>query len=274
MGEGTGRDKHQVCKKSTNRMTYALPIEVVYLTPIQSWNPYDLATDMAASDVTAHNTRNGAHSPDKAYNGTNPHKLFYMLPTEFFSEANQKARDPADTAKRGVGILDKQGVMRLCDSSGIRIETPGIDGIGNVRLRYGIAPVHGEGSNMWKELNALKDMTMHLNRYARLFEERPGAAASNGTDDSQILHFRLQETYNDPPGEHGHDIFLNEEELDEIKKGHHPLVTTSEDLGHTHELQLVWRPRPGNHSYLGYIRCDGMQNCWDGHSKIMTKISS
>merc|ERR1711879_840574 len=175
-----------------------------------------------------------------------------------------------DTAKRGVGVLDKKGVMRLCDSSGIRIETPNIEGVGNVRLRYGIMPVHGEGSNMLKELNALKDMTQHLNRYASLFEERPGISSvgANGTspDESAMLHFRLQETLQDPPGEHGHDVFLNNEELDEIQKGHSMIVTTSEDLGHTHELNLRWGYRHHRH-FLTYRNCDGLRDCWDGHAR-------
>ena len=64
--------------------------------------------------------------------------------------------------------------MRVMDSSGIRIVTPDIETVGAVRLRYPIMPVHGEGSGVWKELNALKDMTMHMNRYSTLFEEKPG----------------------------------------------------------------------------------------------------
>jgi len=267
--EGTGHNRHQVCKTFTNRMTYALPLEVIYTTPVQSWNPYDLATDQNVNNIVVeHGKRNGQPELATAFNGTSPKKYNFLLPAEFF-ESISGPRDPADTAKRGAGVLDKNGDMKICESSGIRVETPNIAGVGKVRLRYGIMPVHGEGSNMWKELNALKDMTMHLNRYASLFEERPGSAVANTTDESALLHFRVQETIQDPPGEHGHDIFLNNEELDEIKKGIRMLVTTSEDLGHTHELELRWNNR---RHYLYMNKCDGLHDCWDGHSRTMVEI--
>jgi len=267
--EGTGHNRHQVCKTFTNRMTYALPLEVIYTTPVQSWNPYDLATNQNVNNIVVdHGKRNGQPELATAFNGTSPKKYNFLLPAEFF-ESISGPRDPADTAKRGAGVLDKNGDMKICESSGIRVETPNIAGVGKVRLRYGIMPVHGEGSNMWKELNALKDMTMHLNRYASLFEERPGSAVANTTDESALLHFRVQETIQDPPGEHGHDIFLNNEELDEIKKGTRMLVTTSEDLGHTHELELRWNNR---RHYLYMNKCDGLHDCWDGHSRTMVEI--
>ena len=35
-----------------------------------------------------------------------------------------------------------------------------LPGVGRVRLRFPIAPIHGEGSAVWKELNALSDYVM------------------------------------------------------------------------------------------------------------------
>jgi len=88
----------------------------------------------------------------------------------------------------------------------------------------------------------------------------------NDTDDSALLHYKVQLTVQDPPGEHSHDVFLNKIELDEIKQGHEFYVTTSEDMGHTHELTFRWDAR---HKRLFIKRCDNLRACWDGHSLLL-----
>merc|ERR1719323_512923 len=165
--------------------------------------------------------------------------------------------------------------MCVMDSSGIRILTPAIETVGPVRLRYPIMPLHGEGSGVWKELNALKGMTMHMNRYASLYEERPGMIQGGDNDtlpmgNSATLHFKLSTTYQDPPGEHSHDLYLNEEEFQEIlhSSGDSQLVfTTSEDMGHSHDLSAF--RYDSRHKALIARKCDGRIGCWDGHSKVM-----
>jgi len=259
--------RHQECKSWTSRYTYALPLEVVYMTPLQTWNPYNVATNVNYDDLRAHGKRFGGPTVDNAYNGTNGKSYHFLTPSEFFSTGTVGPKDPADTAKKGAGVLDRKGEVRMLASSGIRIMTPPIEGVGQVRLRYPIMPVHGEGSGVWKELNALKDMTMHMNRYASLFEERPGQSDNSTDDYGAVLHYKLPVTMMNPPGEHGHDFFINMEELDEIKKGHRLLVTTSEDMGHTHELLLTWR-----RNHLMVYKCDGLSQCWDGHSKTLIQI--
>ncbi|KAK3727005.1 hypothetical protein RRG08_032395 [Elysia crispata] len=188
-----------------------------------------------------HGRRNGGSTADKAYNGTN-FKFYYHTPVEFYS-SGRVDKDPADTAKAGAGVLDKSGQVRMMSSSGVRIRTPEIEGVGVVRTRYPIMPVHGKGAPVWKEFNAMKGMTMHMNRYASLFEERPGQMSSNGcaTDLQGLLHFQMSLTHMDPPGEHNHDFYINSEELDELKRGVHTMVTSSMDMGHEHELELVYR---------------------------------
>jgi len=242
-------------------MGYALPVEVIYTTPLLSWNPYDLPV-LPVAEVLGHGTRRGGHDVATAYNGTNRIRNYYMTPSEFYA-SGKVDKDNADTAKSGAGVLDKQGNVRIVDSSGIRIKTPDIEGVGPIRTRYPIMPVHGEGSGVWKELNALKDMTMHMNRYASLYEERPGVGGENDTDDSALLHYKVALTVQDPPGEHSHDVYLNKIELDEIKHGHEFYVTTSEDMAHSHELTFRWDNR--RHA-LFIKRCDGLRQCWDGHN--------
>ncbi|KAK3727006.1 hypothetical protein RRG08_032396 [Elysia crispata] len=200
---------------------------------VQYFRPQQVSAD--------HGRRNGGSTADKAYNGTN-FKFYYHTPVEFYS-SGRVDKDPADTAKAGAGVLDKSGQVRMMSSSGVRIRTPEIEGVGVVRTRYPIMPVHGKGAPVWKEFNAMKGMTMHMNRYASLFEERPGQMSSNGcaTDLQGLLHFQMSLTHMDPPGEHNHDFYINSEELDELKRGVHTMVTSSMDMGHEHELELVYR---------------------------------
>ncbi|GFO49845.1 hypothetical protein PoB_007635000 [Plakobranchus ocellatus] len=171
-GRENGR---RVCHYWTTRYSYALPIEIIYMTVNEITVlccKYSYALHMEIIYMSA--------------------LLYYRTPVEFYS-SGKVDKDPADTAKTGAGVLDKTGQVRMMSSSGVRIRTPSIEGVGVVRTRYPIMPVHGEGAPVWKELNALKDMTMHMNRYASLFEERPGQMSGNGTGDAPegILHYQV-----------------------------------------------------------------------------------
>ena len=53
-------------------------------------------------------------------------------------------------------------------ASGVRIFLPNIPGIGVLRTRYPIMPVHGEGSSVWKELNAIKEIVMNPNAHKKM----------------------------------------------------------------------------------------------------------
>ena len=112
-------DEH--CHDYFSRVSYAIPLEIIYLTPLAKWNPYNIehkgkAGTELAETVTA-DKRDGGSKPKEAYNGTNS-KVFYRTPAEFFS-GPVKLSTPADTAKGAVGVLDKQGKVRRVRSSGI-----------------------------------------------------------------------------------------------------------------------------------------------------------
>lgn len=53
-------------------------------------------------------------------------------------------------------MLDRQGVVRNVVASGNRIIIPDIPGVGKVRTRYPIMPLHSDGDATRKELEALK----------------------------------------------------------------------------------------------------------------------
>ena len=55
-------------------------------------------------------------------------------------------------------------ILTFLSFTGVRIFLPNMSRVGIVRQRYPIMPVHGEGSAVWKELEALKDMVMEMNK--------------------------------------------------------------------------------------------------------------
>ena len=65
-------------------------------------------------------------------------------------------------------------------SSGVRIFLPNIPGVGVLRTRYPIMPVHGEGSAVWKELNAIKEILMNPEAHkAMLWDGNTGTSQNS-----------------------------------------------------------------------------------------------
>lgn len=93
------------------KWSYAFPLEIIYLTPLSKWNPYNIdfkGNAKGVAKIVEANGRNGdLEDKAKAYNGTHSRK-FYMTPVEFFS-GNEVGIDLADTTKNSVGVLNKYG---------------------------------------------------------------------------------------------------------------------------------------------------------------------
>ena len=98
----------KVCHDYKARYTYAIPLEIVWVTPLSRWNPYNLTIhDTHHRHVVTKGGRNGGLDKAKAFNGTSS-STFYVTPAEFY-HPGEVSRDPADTAKDTVGVLDQQG---------------------------------------------------------------------------------------------------------------------------------------------------------------------
>jgi hypothetical protein len=102
----------QNCRSLNQKWSYAFPLEIIYLTPLSKWNPYDIEFKGNANSATGKTVeaggRNGGRSFIKAYNGTNSRK-FYQTPVEFFS-GGEVGVNAADTTRNAVGVLDKEGM--------------------------------------------------------------------------------------------------------------------------------------------------------------------
>ncbi|XP_012943153.1 uncharacterized protein LOC106013032 [Aplysia californica] len=219
------------CSWATRRVSYALPLEIIYTTPLFNWNPYKLA--------------------------------FHSV-IEFYHNANGNGQhDPADTAKNYVSVLDTKGVMKSVAPTGFRVITPDIQDVGKIRLRYPIFPVHAEGSTVGQELMALKEMVMKMGRYQYLYEETPMGQALPPDEDKT---FHVRDSAKNPPGLHGHDFTLTSDEYKSLMAGNDTTVTTSFNLGHQHQMVIYYNTR--NHNYY-FKSCDGQPRCWDGHGSLL-----
>ena len=67
--------------------------------------------------------------------------------------------------------MDKNGQVRITRVSGTRTLLPNIAEVGVLRQRYPIMPVHGQGSFVWKELEATKDLLMNSKTYGYTYRE-------------------------------------------------------------------------------------------------------
>ncbi|KAK2149775.1 hypothetical protein LSH36_437g04061, partial [Paralvinella palmiformis] len=172
--ESCSKRKYQ-CTVWEQRWSYAIPLEIIYMTPLSKWNPYDIpyrGDSRTKEGKTIFDgpkgRRNGRSNKNKAYNGTNS-KVYYQTPTEFFN--NEINRDPADTTKGSTFVLDAGNNVRQVRASGHRIILPNIPDVGKLRQRYPIMPIHGEGDAVWKELEALKDILLEPSKFQQMFRD-------------------------------------------------------------------------------------------------------
>jgi hypothetical protein len=162
----------RVCNKYSPRYTYAIPLEIIYMTPLLSWNPHNLqyhSEHDADTRITA-GGRNGGFNASKAFSGISE-KHFYMTPKEFFGELGHATYKEADD--NAVGVLDRHGKVQQVLASGTRVFLPSITGVGRLRTRFPISPMYRDGSSVYKELDALKELINFIDSHSKLLQEPP-----------------------------------------------------------------------------------------------------
>ena len=261
----------RTCATIEKRFTYAVPMEVVWLTPLNTWNPFGIVYkgthDTAEAEAVKYGNRNGGQTPEKAYNGTHS-KAYYLTPIHFFQGGEVDA-DSADTSTRGsVGVLDSKGIVRAVKSAGIRISLPEILGLGELRTRYPVVPVHAEGSPIWKELEALRDVVMDMGKYSKFFRTEPPFAlvgqAGRPVAPPPPVHTVLHTSMSDKEPFHEHTVSLLQVQYNIMTRKKKTLnFVTSESHGHTHSIAVGYDRKS---EMFKIIKCDGMAKCSDGHS--------
>ena len=266
-GKDVCRDKNKckwvkgmkICEKIQQRWSYAIPLEIIYLTPLSRWNPYKLkykgeANKDEGKTVTAGGRNGDCKDSAKSFNGTSS-KAYYITPSAFFggSEAN---RDAADTAKGTVCVLDQDGKSQPVRASGTRIFLPRIEGVGYLRTRYPIMPVHGEGSAVWKEVNALKDYILDPDSYKFM-------KYGNGDINQENTLIKTGVSQSSRTTQHVHEIELSPNERSQLEGGRDILKTSSLANGHTHDMLIRWDSTKQKYKY---IKCGDRRKCWDNHA--------
>ncbi|XP_074660714.1 uncharacterized protein LOC141913152 [Tubulanus polymorphus] len=141
------------CVQAKQRFTYAIPLEIIYLTPLNSWNPHNITYK---HNVDPKVSTNSGKKPGNALTHA-WRRLYDITPLEFYA-SNGYSGDPADTSNGYMYVKDGKGVPQKVVASGARILLPPIPGIDRrVRLRFPIMPIHQEGSVYWKKIDALQD---------------------------------------------------------------------------------------------------------------------
>ena len=257
------------------RWSYAIPLEIVYLTPLSKWNPYDIRySDAGTNDPK----RNGGFSKDTAYDGSNS-KAFYQTPSEFYTGKKDEHADKADTSGHIVGVLDKKRRVKSVAASGIYINLPEIPGVGVVRTRYPIAPVHQEGAAVWKELSALKDLILRQDkRYENIRAEfglKTDLDSKASTMGAHKLTFRMKFA-NAIAGTkitaHTHTLILTAADMKTLKAGRTVSVVTSSASGHSHSLTVSYDEKAK--TPYSYTSCDGKELCFDKHGVELSIVDN
>ncbi|KAF6036338.1 hypothetical protein EB796_005362 [Bugula neritina] len=265
-----GECKTKKCSNWSDRVSYAIPLEIIYLTPLHSWNPYNFEYNSDDRVPVTWNTngtyrRNGDHSERMAIYG-NSRQYFYRTPHTFF-DGQRAIRDSADSLRFSMSVMDSQGQIWKTRASGIHIMTPNIPGVGVVRQRYPIMPVHQAGSMMFKEIDALKDVTLEAAAHRRFYRDK---VYHNGTIE-EVFTFEVGLGDKSAAGPHHHTVDITESEIKRLKRGERVTVLTSSSAGHDHEITLEYRvavypEKRKTIEHLFLTACDGRGwTCYDGH---------
>ena len=251
----------RTCKRQYyQRWSYAIPLEIIYLTPLSKWNPYNIRFRKKASSVRE-GGRNGGTTKKTAFDGIHA-DTFYMTPARFFDSDDEKRESVM------VGVLNATGKVCKVMPTGIRINLPEIPGVGKLRQRYPIMPVYQEGDLVYKELTALKDLVLVQNdMFKKLIDEF--GLTKNRNDFGQDL---VLSTAFAPPDKknniaaHSHTVLITGKQVADLKNGETVKIQTSTASKHTHTLEIAYSKSAKQYYYK---TCDKKKTCWDKHASNM-----
>ncbi len=294
--------KDHACQMYSQKWSYAIPLEIVFTTPLSNWNPHGVAYCGKAGRGEGNSiylgedgksTRDGECTEERAYNGTNS-KVYYRTPLPFFQD--EKDVDSADTTKSKVCVLDDRGRPVPVRASGHRMFLPGIEGLGIIRQRYPIAPVSVEGETSWKELEALKDVVLYPDSYKPISVSYPDQVYYSGANQPPstaphmdnlrrlesmlaVKEYPEEVVFETQPSDpvrgvlpHRHTITLLAKDWPALVAGEKVEKTTSTVDHHHHVMAVVRLEREREDGHIDYVyrsaACDGnKKGCADGHGQ-------
>ena len=112
------QDGNTVYHRTVSRWSYAVPLEIIYQTPLSTWNPHNIPfIDRDIYDYNSGDCQNDAYVGWTTNNA-------YFTPAGFFNGITESSS--ADTAAENVCALDENGQAVPVYSSGHWITFPGI----------------------------------------------------------------------------------------------------------------------------------------------------
>eukprot|EP01128_Nolandella_sp_AFSM9_P003549 TRINITY_DN1531_c0_g1_i1.p1 TRINITY_DN1531_c0_g1~~TRINITY_DN1531_c0_g1_i1.p1 ORF type:complete len:906 (-),score=202.28 TRINITY_DN1531_c0_g1_i1:175-2799(-) len=238
------------------RWSHAIPLEIVFMTPLANFNPYNLPKK---SNVAASN-RNGGISSNRAFDGYDDDH-FYLTPAEFYSGPIPD-QDASDTGLRVAGVLDKSGTVREVAAAGHRMFMPPIAGLeleDRIRLRFPIAPFADTKAEGLRNAHALK----HAMQSPKLREQLVIGEFINLSYPALTLY-----TDSDYDETHFHVLKLTADEVKALHNSETILKRTSSAHGHSHALRIAATVVQGN-TVFSILSCDGGGvRCSSGHDTV------
>ncbi|KAJ9464083.1 hypothetical protein DIPPA_13279 [Diplonema papillatum] len=220
-----GRCEYRKCWEQ--RWSYAIPLEIVYLTPLSEWNPYGIpyVSDSNSPDYAAVTADGRDGTAGRPYRFSRQN-VFFRTPAELFGDLADV--DEADTSGGATYVLDSSETARRVRASGHWMIFPEMDGM-HVRQRYPIFPVHEQGATIWKEAKAVEELIVggaHNEHVAAIIAEQRG----------QNYGLTLELTGTG----HVHEVFVTPAELRSLKSGSMTSLVkiTSLANGHQHSVQI------------------------------------
>ena len=165
--------------------------------------------------------------------------------------------------------MDASGKPHKVVASGPRIFLPEIKGIGRLRTRYPIFPIYGEGSPVWKEVNALIDYIMNPAKYPYI---NPNGDGGSPDEDTEVT-LKTGASQSTNTEAHYHTVTITTGQANQLKADRNKTleVTTSTANGHEHDLSLYWN---SNRKKYLYRQCDSRKICWDRHPKALLVVEA
>ena len=148
---------NDVYYRTVSRWSYAIPLEIIFQTPLSNWNPYNIEYH-ETSDYDYSRSGECSGDTNDAFDGWTKNNA-YFTPEAFFNGITTTSS--ADTANGAVCALGDDGQAKSVMASGHWITFPEIaNNVGYVRQRYPIFPIHDNGYPSYKEVKALEDIVL------------------------------------------------------------------------------------------------------------------
>ncbi|XP_031572213.1 uncharacterized protein LOC116306319 [Actinia tenebrosa] len=140
-------------------------------------------------------------------------------------------------------------------------------------------PVHGQGSAMWKELEAMKDVVLKSQSNGYILRQPLTAGGPIPTEPPRKnIKFQVMTALKRPiPGPHEHELILTADQIDFIKDGGTQTVTTTTAASHEHTVSVKAYKDSKKQKWVFYIKkCDAKdfrwKMCWDEHPNRLVQM--